>query len=72
MVTIEDNGAGMKYRNKDGMNHEPFAIRAISDRLRMIHKRKKFRFEILDKSSTDEKNSGTKVVFSIPYITQND
>ncbi|MCF8358183.1 MAG: tetratricopeptide repeat protein [Prolixibacteraceae bacterium] len=72
VVETEDNGTGMKYRKKDSLNHEPFAIRATNNRLRMINKRGKYRFEIIDKSVADEKNSGTKVVFSIPYITQND
>nr|HPR33134.1 hypothetical protein [Prolixibacteraceae bacterium] len=73
LIEIDDNGVGLVYREKaHRRHHESFAIPAVQKRLRMIHKRNKFLFEVRDKARIDPKAMGTNVLFSLPYVTQND
>lgn len=68
-VEITDNGIGiLKGNDRNNIGHQSFAIMAIKERLQTITKRKKFNFhfEIIDKSTLQEKQSGTIVRYSIP------
>ncbi len=71
-ISIEDNGIGRSKAEKlkTGSEHKSMALQITRDRINMINDKYKSAGYLLISDMDEEKHSGTKVLISLPYITE--
>lgn len=70
-ITIEDNGVGRKgsQENKKGSDHKSMAMKITRDRIENLNKKYRSEGYMLIEDFDKVKETGTKVLISIPYRT---
>lgn len=72
-VTIEDNGVGRKgaEKNKKSKEHKSMAMNITSERIRNLNKKYKTDGKLVVEDYDKELQTGTKILISLPYRTEN-
>lgn len=72
-VSIEDNGIGRKgaEKNKKSKEHKSMAMQITSDRIKNLNKKYRTEGYVLIEDFNKKLETGTKVLISLPYRTDN-
>lgn len=72
-VTIEDNGIGRRgaEKNKKSRDHKSMAMKITSDRITNLNKKYRTEGYLKIRDYDDVQQTGTKVLISLPYRTEN-
>lgn len=72
-VSIEDNGVGRKgsEKNKKSKEHKSMAMQITSDRIKNLNKKYRTEGYVLVEDFNKKLETGTKVLISLPYRTDN-
>lgn len=73
VVSIEDNGVGRKgsEKNKKSKEHKSMAMQITSDRIKNLNKKYRTEGYVLVEDFNKTLQTGTKVLISLPYRTDN-
>ncbi len=69
-VTVEDNGVGINHGSTPDRDHKSLAMKIFKERISFLssYLKKELTYQIFDKSETNKREKGTKVIVEIPII----